>query len=245
MSRCLILGCSRTKINNPEEIPALNRYDGPTFKVVRRFLADKSHDDKDIDIYILSAAFGLIHSSTPISDYDLKMTPDIAYTLQPKVLSMFEIISKSKYSEIFILLSKDYLIALKNCVSILPSTTQVRYSQTTEGKRLSELKNWLYQKEMMGKRNSLPTIVKGFSTLKGITIEMSPLKISEIALNSLKESRGEPFNFRDWYCIVGDRISVSPKWLVSQLTGIKVSEFQASDARRVLAQLGIQVYRKP
>ena len=78
----------------------------------------------------------------------------------------------------------------------------------------------------------------GRAVLKSKVIEATPDQVMELARKSLADANGSPFNFRDWYTIV-DGQKVSPKWLVSLLSGLDVSGFQASDARRVLAQLGI------
>ncbi len=61
MKRCLIIGCSKSKIKSPGHMPALQRYDGPSFRVLRRFLAAESspHAEGKVDVFILSAEFGL------------------------------------------------------------------------------------------------------------------------------------------------------------------------------------------
>jgi hypothetical protein len=70
---------------------------------------------------------------------------------------------------------------------------------------------------------------------------MSPEEVLALARRALAERWGDPYNFRDWYAVV-DEERVSTKWLVSLLSGLDVSEFQASEARRVLRKLGIAVY---
>ncbi len=76
MKRCLILGCSETKVATPDNVPAIDRYDGPPFRVLRRFLADRSpmNPKSDLDVFILSAQFGLIRDEQPIPIYDRHMS---------------------------------------------------------------------------------------------------------------------------------------------------------------------------
>lgn len=38
--RCLLLSCSQAKISTPDLLPAIRRYDGPAFRVLRKFLAE-------------------------------------------------------------------------------------------------------------------------------------------------------------------------------------------------------------
>jgi hypothetical protein len=65
----------------------------------------------------------------------------------------------------------------------------------------------------------------------------------EIAQSALLQEKGIPNNYQAWYVSVGEH-RVAPKWLVSQLTNLSVSEFTTSEARRLLAQLGVEVKRK-
>ena len=58
--RLLILSCSQRKHTSLDPLPAIERYDGPLFKVLRRFLRESSHQARDLDVFILSAAYGLI-----------------------------------------------------------------------------------------------------------------------------------------------------------------------------------------
>jgi hypothetical protein len=84
--------------------------------------------------------------------------------------------------------------------------------------------------------------VTGRATLKGAKIDATPGEVMSIARKALTEGIGEPKNFKKWYILI-DGNEVSTKWLVSILSGLSVSDFQASDARRVLGQLGIPVYQ--
>lgn len=68
--RLLILKCSARKRGVEEPIPAIERYDGPLWQVLRSFLREQPLFATDIDIYVLSAAFGLIPASQPIVWYD-------------------------------------------------------------------------------------------------------------------------------------------------------------------------------
>jgi hypothetical protein len=71
--RLLILACSQRKRPDAELLPALERYDGPAFRVLRRFLRSRAPDPPDV--LILSAEHGLIPRDLPIAAYDRKMTP--------------------------------------------------------------------------------------------------------------------------------------------------------------------------
>src|SRR5690242_19808152 len=85
MSRLLILSCSQRKRVTQDTLPAIKRYDGPAFRVLRRYLQCKSLDTPEIRI--LSAEYGLISQEQPITCYDRKMTAQRAEELRPRVLA--------------------------------------------------------------------------------------------------------------------------------------------------------------
>ncbi|MBV9387620.1 MAG: hypothetical protein JOZ78_14465 [Chroococcidiopsidaceae cyanobacterium CP_BM_ER_R8_30] len=62
-------------------VTTIERYDGPVFQLVRRFL--KSDKPEKPDIHILSVGFGIISTTKPILNYDCKMTKECAQDLQP------------------------------------------------------------------------------------------------------------------------------------------------------------------
>jgi hypothetical protein len=238
MGRCLILSCSKTKRIGDEQLPAVQRYDGPPFRVFRLFLKMAPSALKDVDLYILSASYGLISGDKLVDNYDEKMTAPRAFEMNDQVLKQFETIINKEYTDIFVSLSKDYLRALKGYEKLVQPSRTLHISNESEGKRLSELKQWLYQEEEKQPKIEREVKVTGRAVLRGKVIEVSPDEIFQIAQDALAQENGLSRNIKEWYCLINEE-KVSPKWLVSLLSGLKVSEFQASDARRVLAQLGI------
>ncbi|BBD55403.1 DUF6884 domain-containing protein [Planktothrix agardhii] len=66
----LIINCSKSKYSQLEFLPAIERYNGVAFRVVRKFLQEQTTDY--LDIFILSAKFGLIPAYQLIPNYDQK-----------------------------------------------------------------------------------------------------------------------------------------------------------------------------
>ena len=99
--RLLIMACSQRKSAHPQLIPAIDRYDGPTYRVLRRYLQNKSQ--QQVHVYILSAEFGLISSRQPLPSYDRRMTPERACELRPAVVaSMSRLLNEIDYHDLFI-----------------------------------------------------------------------------------------------------------------------------------------------
>jgi hypothetical protein len=240
MARCLILSCSKAKTGTGGAQPAIQRYDGPAYRVTRLFLKNADSTLLDVDLYVLSAQYGLISSNSLIDDYDQRMTHHRAIELNNQALNHLAQFLKNGYQEVFISMSKEYLQALKGYEALVPLATKIIISNKPEGKRLRELKLWLYKKVDKQINSVKPVKVTGQAVIKGKLIEATPNQVLEIAQKSLPNAKSPPFNIREWYTIIGGQ-KVSPKWIVSILSELDVSEFQASDARRVLAQLGISV----
>lgn len=106
--RLLILGCTATKKSNADRMPAIERYDGPTFRVLRKALREEAVSN--LEVYVLSAKYGLIEANTPIANYDLKMTPNRAMELRPDVADVLS--SMPSFREVYIELGRSYLTAL-------------------------------------------------------------------------------------------------------------------------------------
>jgi len=69
---------------------------------------------------------------------------------------------------------------------------------------------------------------------------LTPTQVFDVARQALAEGKGNPGCYQSWYVLIEEQ-RVSPKWLVSLLTGLPVSDFHSSAARRMLIQLGIEV----
>jgi hypothetical protein len=237
----LVLSCSQRKRPDSNLLPASERYDGPTFRVLRRFL--KEQPLAPLDIFILSAKFGFIPHNRPIPNYDLRMTQLRALELQPIVIRELKRISSSQsYEKLFICAGRDYLQALDGYDKLITPDLTVKIAEGGLGQKLADLHNWLYGKPP--DRHSSPPVStpKGRAVIRGIEVSMTPAQVFDIARCALANRQGEPVNYQSWYVLV-DEQRVSPKWLVSQLTGLPVSNFQAREARNVLQYLGIGVYR--
>lgn len=109
--RLLILSCSATKRADDDQIPALERYDGSTYQVLRNYLR-QSVWPASLSIAVLSAKHGLIGGLAQIKGYDERMTRDRAdgwKAASTKTLRDWG----GQYDSVSLLLGKDYLRALE------------------------------------------------------------------------------------------------------------------------------------
>ncbi|NEP78437.1 MAG: hypothetical protein F6K39_09750 [Okeania sp. SIO3B3] len=236
----LIISCTRRKSLDAGLIPAIARYDGPTFRVLRRFLHQKSSNC--LDVYILSAKFGLISHQELIPYYDQKMTRKRAEKLQPEViLQIEEIISHNSYQRLLICASKNYFYVLEGYEKFIKPDLSLEIATGAIGKKLVSLYTWLYGHPPELKNTSKNLSYSGKIHFKGMEISMTTEEVIDVAHQALLEKKGNSTSYQSWYVLIDEK-KVSPKWLVSQLTGLPVSKFHSVEARGLLQQLGFEIF---
>ena len=241
--RLLILSCSQRKRSTQGLLPALERYDGPAYRVLNKFLRVHPSESKSLDVYILSAEFGLIPFNELIPNYDRRMTSQRVKELQQPTLSeLKQILDSKQYECLFLSLGKDYLRVLTDYESLIPSNLNVVVSTGSIGYKLAELRNWLYDGVSESFGNQTKVVQRGKVYLRGVEIAFTPQQIMGIARTALTKEQTVP-KCQMWYVQVAGQ-QVPLKWLVNQLTGLPVSAFHTNEARRVLQQLGIEIYPK-
>jgi hypothetical protein len=236
----LIINCSKSKYSQLEFLPAIERYNGVAFRVVRKFLQEQTTDY--LDIFILSAKFGLIPAYQLIPNYDQKMDRMRSQELKPLVnLKFNELLQSGFYKRCLLCMSKDYVQIFDYDQKNLPKSITITIANGTIGRKLSVLYQWLYGQAPEYLHTPKENAIKGKAELKGIEVSLSKAEILAIARQGLRESQGKPYNYQTWYILV-DNEKISPKWLVSQLTGLPVGSFHSIKARQMLQQLGIDIY---
>jgi cytoplasmic iron level regulating protein YaaA (DUF328/UPF0246 family) len=141
----LILTCSQRKRIDTAPLPAIDRYTGVNFQVLHKAKRE-GYLPENLDILILSAKYGLIEASTPIENYDLKMTKQRAMELQSQVSrDLDNHLSKTNYEEIFVNLGKFYLIATTPSKKITELESKIVYATGGIGQKMSQMKDWLSQ----------------------------------------------------------------------------------------------------
>lgn len=240
MKQLLILSCAKHKRQDPGLLPAVDRYDGPAFRLLRRF---REHGLELPDVFILSARYGLIHYEEPIPDYDQRMTLQRAQELRPQVSETLQLFFKRSSDgkkvnlRILFCMSKLYFEALKSNV---PTGILCEHAEGSTGKKLSKLKQWLYGPSLQSQLKLPSGAPRGAACLRGIDITINADEALYRARRALPHQQREATNYHSWYVLVGNE-RVSPKWIVSLLSGLPVSAFHSDEARRVLYHIGIEV----
>lgn len=136
----LVLGCSQTKRSTAGLLPAIDRYDGSSYRVLRNFLREREWPT-NLSVAILSARYGLVGGFTGIENYDERMTSAKASELAPKCKSLLEEWVEN-HSSIHFSLGKDYLPAVIPAIqSGLKAQTEVFDGPI--GMKLKQIKEFL------------------------------------------------------------------------------------------------------
>ena len=142
MNRLLILACSQQKNPAKGVLPAIERYDGPTFRVLRKYLREAG--DESLSVLILSAKYGLIAASRHIPDYDCCLSKTTAEKLRPQVLEVARhTLQSQSLRSVGICAGKDYRVALASLGDLVPAGVRVDFIEGGQGPRLTALRRWL------------------------------------------------------------------------------------------------------
>ena len=117
-------------------LPALDRYNGPPYRVIRKFLRDHQWPS-DLSIAILSAEHGLFGSLKCIEYYDKRMNPSIA---KEKAKEYSDILRKwaPVHHTVHLSVGKDYLNALQPALT--SSKIKQKVFQGGIGQKMSQIK---------------------------------------------------------------------------------------------------------
>lgn len=118
MTRLLIVACSRAKRPDLRSMEAIERYDGPAFRLLRK--ARGAGLLADVRVMILSAKYGLIPEYWMIHDYDRliddynrRMTPARAAELAgATTVQLWRWLGQNDCSDVFVNVGRSYAPAL-------------------------------------------------------------------------------------------------------------------------------------
>jgi hypothetical protein len=146
----LVLGCSATKTNPSGIVPAINLYDGPTFKVLRSFLRDYRWPS-NLSVAVLSAKYGLIGALTQIGSYNQRMTEKRASQLNPEVTAALVDLG-SDHGRIDLVMGRGYLESID--VPEVQTISKVRFTEGPIGEKLNRLHRLLRRSELKRRRSA-------------------------------------------------------------------------------------------
>jgi hypothetical protein len=145
MQRLLLISCSGTKKHDPFPMQALARYDGTTYKIIKKAKRE-GYWPQRTDLFIISAKYGLISEDTFIEDYDQKMSKVRALELQSEVSQALDTLFLQKgYTQIFVNMGNIYTQSVACSREFLKARQDGILQEAVGGigERLQQTKMWL------------------------------------------------------------------------------------------------------
>ena len=99
MTTALIVSCSKRKTTRPGA--AIDVYDGQLFRILHKYPMP------NVDIFILSALYGLIRSNESIVPYHVTMK-ETKGTIAPLIIHQWNDLGMANYSEVYACMGKLY-----------------------------------------------------------------------------------------------------------------------------------------
>lgn len=135
----LIISCSQRKTSISNPAPAIELYDGPIFRMIRR-MKQKERFPKEMHVLIISAKYGLLGLYDLIEKYDQKMTEKRAEELKQEInRELNKFLSDKEFKEAFIGMGKSYSLPLEGFKFEVP----IVYATGKIGEKLSQTKEWI------------------------------------------------------------------------------------------------------
>lgn len=141
--RLLLIACTARKKRALEALRALDLYDGPSFRVLRKYLREEHANRVATQVAILSGKHGLISLTRQVRPYDVRLTGQRAARLRSQVARSLRRRTGQPRSA-FIFMGPAYFDVLPPLNSIFPRTTRVVVASGGIGHRLGQLRRWLY-----------------------------------------------------------------------------------------------------
>jgi hypothetical protein len=139
------------RVQSDSTLPAVSLYNGPTFRVLGRFLRDYRWPES-LSLAVLSAKHGMIGGMSPIACYDQRMTPARAIELSGTVNRTLQQ-SGTNHARIDLVLGQDYLGSIDRA-GLPTSFPHMEIVEGSIGIKLNRLHCLLRSLEMMAKPSS-------------------------------------------------------------------------------------------
>lgn len=232
-----ILGCSERKRQTSRLVPAIDRYDGPTFRVFRKYA--HAAPEKPVHASILSARFGLVGRDVLIPRYNRRLANSGSAHFRALVADQLKrTLDTLQPNRVFVSVGRDYWPLVESTLAREVSSVDLMVASGGIGGRASQLEHWLTFGVCHGgtARSNDPV---GEAVLLGTAVRLGREEVLRRAREAALVNPVAARRFETWHVVVGLQ-RFAPKWLASVLFDKPVARFRTADARRVLRQLGVE-----
>jgi len=150
LRRLIIISGSKRVLKEPADpIPAIQRFDGISIRLIRKY----HRQLRDVDILILSPVHGLIKAEEKIGITEpiqgswrrLNLNENEIPKLRETSLSTLQrLLKKKHYEEIYVNVGRSLLKVIEGFDKIVPSAIKITYAQGPGiGPKMTHMKNWI------------------------------------------------------------------------------------------------------
>lgn len=239
----VLLACSARKRTQPEELPARERYDGPSFRVLRRF--EREHLEVGLEVWVLSARFGAIRAEQSVPFYDQQLDLQGMELLRPLVAATLQArLREQLFAPVFVDVGGRYKGLLSDVEELgLPS---VEWAQGAPGVRAAGLRLWLQRLSGQAdyERFVLPFCVSNTpeaALFQGREIGVDSYRLSEVAVQ-WRNSASLRLPASLWRVAIKDATGIQfvpLKWLVALLVSSPPDSFSTAQGIAFLKKIGM------
>lgn len=235
--RLLLFACSARKRRDAGPLPAIERYDGPAFRVLRRYLARAG--DTALCVHILSARYGVIPAAMPLPAYDERLTATRAVALRPEIeRTLAAVVGRQRWQSCFIYGGRAYYALMASVLVALDSAPPVARPDGPPGVRLARLRAWLDGGTSADE--SAAAVGGTVPRLRGVRVDLTAEQALARLRETLASASGGSESAAVW--VVDMESALLPaKRAASVLTGLPKTAFGTTEAVRLLRQLGLTV----
>src|SRR5713101_1569240 len=179
LTSLVILGCSKRKRRTSRLLPAIDRYDGPIFQVLRKRIREAPETSPDT--FVLSGRFGLIPGTFPIPRYDRRLAYDDHATLRLHVEAQLkQTLDQLQPESLFVSVGCRYWLLLEEPLMRQVAQSKLVVATGGIGGRASQLAHWLGLGEDEA-RDTVARPARGEAVLLGTTVRLRRAEVLQKA----------------------------------------------------------------
>jgi hypothetical protein len=145
----MVISGSRRLANPTCPIPAIDRFDGPLAKLLRKHYKQL----RNVDVFFVSPTYGIVNAKEEIGfreplegfwdNFDM-CADDVKQLRERNIQILRRLLSKKHYSEVYLNVGQKLLRLMPNIEELVPESTKIVYAKGAGfGPKMTHMKEWM------------------------------------------------------------------------------------------------------